>query len=137
MKNINYKLLTLVFLSLFNIKLIAQIKETEQPTYTLTSIPCNISIEEDSIALEFTNKSDSQLSFFIGKGSPEYYIEYDPITIVANFTCQLDYLHDCFHIDKIKIAPNKKKTFKFLILDDKLRGILGSEKMKCIYKTLK
>ena len=68
---------------------------------------------------------------------PEYYIQFDPIAIVANFTCQLDYLHNCFHIDKIKIAPKKKKTLKFLILDDKLREIIGSKKVECLYKTLK
>lgn len=137
MKYIIYITLTLMFFSLLYIETYAQIGETEQAKYMSTSISCKLSIEEDSIVLEFINKSDSQMAFFIGKGSPEYHIKYNPITIAANFTCQLDYLHDCFHIEKVKIASNKKKTVKFLIIDDKLREIISSEKVKCIYKTLK
>jgi hypothetical protein len=137
MKYIKYIILTLMFFSLLCIESYAQIGETEEAKYTFTSISCNLSIEADSIVLEFINKSDFQMAFIMGKGSPEYYIRYDPITITANFTCQLDYLHHCFHIEKIKIAPNKKKTFKFSVIDDKLREIIGSKKVKCIYKTLK
>ncbi len=137
MKHIKHIILTLISFSLLSIESYAQISETEQAKYTSTSISCNLSIEEDSIVVEFINKSNSQMAFLIGKGSPEYHIEYDPLTIVANFNCQLDYVHDCFHIEKIKNEPNKKKTIKFLIIDDKLRKIVRSKKVRCIYKTLK
>ena len=137
MKNFYLKILFPLFLSSIFISLSAQTEKITSYSCTPVTISCNVSISGDSLILEFINKSNSNISFYLGTGMPEYYIKYNPFTIGANFTCQLDYVHDCFHFQKIKIASKKKKIIKFLINDDRLREYIGNKKIKSKYRTFK